>query len=330
MASFDYQQLRADARQRLAGYGKAATGLVVLHAGVSLGISLVSTAINYILDMGIAQTGGLGGMDARTTLETIQTLLTCVQMGAMPFWQIGYIFVVLAMARNCMVQRKDLLMGFRFFGPVLRGQILRGVILFLAMMLGSQAGSLLFMLTPAAKDMLLLTGDAEATLESLMSSDAYLQSMLPAIPFMLGGVLLLVTPVYYRLRMMDYVLMDEPRAGALYAMLRSIQITKKQCLALFRLDLRFWWFYLLQLLTVVLCYGDLLLPLLGVELGMSAVGASYLFYALALVAELALYAWKRNQVFVTYALVYDELRERSNTAVRQMPEPEPKNVPWSY
>lgn len=330
MASFNYKVLRADAQSAIGTAGKAATGLILLHAGVSLGLSLVITAINYALDLGIAQTGGLGGMDARTVLETIQTLLTYVQTIALPFWEMGYVFAVLRMARRQNTQNSDLLAGFRWFGPVLRATVLRGIVYFALMMVGAQIASLIFLLTPAARDVLSFSQqlmDAE-TLDyaALLESEEYMAAMLPAVPYMLIGMLLPLIPVYYRLRMMDYVLMDEPKRGALYALIQSIRMTRKKSWALFKLDLRFWWFYLLQFLTVALCYGDVLLPMFGVELGISADGAMYLFYALALVAELALYVWRKNQVFVTYGLVYDDLR----TAEPPAPKPQPKNVPWNY
>ena len=79
-----------------------------------------------------------------------------------------------------------------------------------------------------------------------------------------------------------------------------------------------------------LCYGDYLLPLAGVTLPISREGAMYLFYALALVAELGLYAWKKNQVFVTYALAYDQLRDHAFAQVEATQPQPPKSVPWQY
>lgn len=331
MASFHYQQLRTDAHSAIDTMGKAATKLVLLHAGVSLGLSLAITAINYVVDLGIAQTGGLGGMDARTVLETIQTLLVYVQTIALPFWEMGYLFAVLRMARRQGTQNADLLAGFRYFGPVLRATVLRWVIYFALMMVGAQIGSLLFMLTPASQDMLQfsqqLVGAETLDYGALLESEEYMSAMLPAVPFMLGGMVLPLIPVYYRLRMMDYAVMDEPRKGALHALVQSIRMTRKKCWALFKLDLHFWWFYLLQFLTVALCYGDILLPLMGVELSMNADLAMYVFYALALIAELCLYVWRKNQVYTTYALVYDDLRTAEPVP---QPKPAPKNVPWNY
>ena len=332
MASFAYKQLRSQADDAIRAAGKAAARLVLLHAAVSLGLSLLITGLDYVLERGIAQTGGLGSMDTRAVLETIQTLLTYVQTLALPFWAMGYVFAVLRMARREPVQNTDLLTGFRWFGAVLRASFLRAAVYFVLLMVGAQVARLIFMLTPAAQDMIRISQQfmVEETLDyaALLENDAYMQAMIPAIPYMLAGMLLPVIPVYYRLRMMDYVLMDEPQRGALYALLQSIRLTRKKSWALFRLDLRFWWFYLLQLMTMVLGYGDMLLPMLGVKLSMGHDAAMYLFYALALVAEMALYIWRKNQVYVTYGLVYDQLRLQEPE--QPQPRPQPENVPWNY
>lgn len=336
MTSFSYKQLRASAQDSLNAVGKIAGKLVLIHVGVNLGLSLLLTVIHYLLDAGIAQTGGLGGIGARALLETAQNLLTYVQMIALPFWEMGYVFVVLRMARRQDVMPSDLMTGFRCFGPVLRGKILCGLIYVALMIVGAQVSSTLFLLTPAAKDMIAYSAqlvEAEPLdYAALLSDEAHISAMLPALPFMAAGMLLPVIPLFYRLRMMDYILMDEPRRGALYALISSIRMTRKKGLALFKLDLQFWWYYLLQLLTMALLYGDTLLPMMGVALPMGAEAAWYLFYALALVAELALYLWRKNQVSVTYALVYQQLLEEelAQPAPQPNPQPAPQNVPWNY
>ena len=89
---------------------------------------------------------------------------------------------------------------------------------------------------------------------------------------------------------------------------------KKNCAKLFLLDLRFWWFYGLEIVVQLLCYADLLLPLVGVQLGMNGVLASFLFYALALVCQVGLYAWKKPEVFTSYSLFYDDLLSKAQPA----------------
>ena len=84
-----------------------------------------------------------------------------------------------------------------------------------------------------------------------------------------------------------------------------------------RLDLSFWWYYLLLFLASLLCYGDLVLAMLGVSLPLSSSVSYFLFYALFLAAQFGIYWFCLSRVEVTYALAYDSLRPK---------EPEDKSV----
>jgi hypothetical protein len=77
---------------------------------------------------------------------------------------------------------------------------------------------------------------------------------------------------------------------------------------MFRLDLSFWWYYLLHALLVAICYGDQLLPVLGIQLPWSKNVGFFLFYVVSLLCQLALYVAARNKVEATYVLAYDALR----------------------
>lgn len=334
MATFNYKQLRADANAAVAGFGKTAVKLIAVHAGITVGANLILSILSYVLDMGIAQTGGLSDIGTLALLETVQQFLQTVVNIALPFWQMGYVFAALQMARGHSADSVNLLTGFRHIGPVLRTHILRWVIYFALIMLGAQIACYIFMLTPAARNLMAVMEEILASMESsetldyaaLLNNEAYMQAMIPAIPYMLIGALLPLIPFLYRMRMMDFVLMEEPRKGAFYAFGKSMRLTRKKCWALFKLDLHFWWYYLLQVLTVALLYGDVLLPMVGVELDMNADLAVFLFYGLALVCEFCLYVWKKNQVTATYALLYDQLCQPEIP----VPKPSPTNVPWNY
>ena len=76
---------------------------------------------------------------------------------------------------------------------------------------------------------------------------------------------------------------------------------------MFRLDLSFWWYYLAQTAIAVLYYGDVLLPALGVSLPISAEAASFVFYAVGLLVQLALLYLFSNRVETTYARFYHAL-----------------------
>ena len=69
-------------------------------------------------------------------------------------------------------------------------------------------------------------------------------------------------PVLYLLRFTDYIIMDQPEIGALYALTTSVRMTRSHLKELLMLDLRFWWYYLLELLVAVVSYYSLALLLL--------------------------------------------------------------------
>jgi hypothetical protein len=99
--------------------------------------------------------------------------------------------------------------------------------------------------------------------------------------------------------------MDDMPAGR--AMVNSFNITKGSCLQVLKIDLSFWWFYLLQLFSIVLCYADTILPALGVSLPVSGVTAAFLFYILGtLLQGVLLWQWEARRVTV-YGLAYRTL-----------------------
>lgn len=329
MAYFDSSQLRGKAQVALDQQGDQPRKLVMLHSGVVIGLGLLLSVLSYLLNMGIAETGGLGGIGTRAMLETAQTVLQIVNMVLIPFWTIGYTYTILAMSRGESVNTGSLLWGLRHWGVVLRSLLLRGVIYVGLMIVGAQMASLVYMLTPGAQALVALAEEMVASgitdPYAMMDSPAYQQIMLQMMPFAIGGMLVLALPVFYRLRFADYVLAEYPQSGALRAVLASFRMTRKKSLAVLKLDLHFWWFYLAQLLIMALGNGDLLLSMVGIDLGISADVAMFVFYIAGLVCEFGLYVWRKNQVTGTYALAYGQLMHDAMEPVQ----PEEKNVPWS-
>lgn len=332
MTSFHNKQLHADAKASLQHFGNRAGKLILIYAGVSLCVNLLLTLISYALDFAIDGTSGLADISTIALLEAIETFLSFLQVIAMPFWSIGYVYAMMQTARRESADSVNLLAGFRHFGPVLRTTFLRLAIYFALAMVGMQIAGLVYMLFPSAKELLRLTEELTRGTEipdynALLENEAYMAAMMPAIPLMIIGAILPIIPLFYRMRLMDYVLMDEPRHGAFYAFGRSMRLTRKKCMAIFKLDLRFWWFYLLELLSLAICFGDVLLPLVGISLPMEPAQAALVFYLVGILCQFGLYLWKQNQVSATYALLYDALRTES------IPAPQPAastSVPWKY
>lgn len=312
MVTFDFNQLRADARDAVNRQADEAKRLVMIHSGVVIGLGVILSVLGYLLGVGIEETGGLGGIGTRAVLETLQTVLGFVNLVLVPFWMMGYTRMILSVAQGKRTGVPSLFWGFRNWGVVLRSLLLQGVVYFVLIMVGSQIAGIVFMLTPASRSLFDL---AQQMMEAgvtdpyaILDEQAYLELSAQMLPFLLVGALVLVVPVFYRLRFTEFALAQDPEKGALRAMLTSFRLTQKRGFAIFLLDLRFWWFYMAQLLIAALGYGDVLLPMLGVNLEIGTDAAMFLFYIAGLACEFGLYVWMKNQVHATYALAYDRLR----------------------
>lgn len=285
--------------------------IALIHSAASAGLALAIAGLHFVLEQQIAGTGGLSGIGNRAMLETLQSLLQIAQFALIPFWEMGLLFVFLSASRHQAMETRDLTAGFVRFGPVFGGKLLQVALLFSAGTVGCYAGALAFSFSPfsnafyKAAEPYLATGTIDYA--ALLADEAVMASMVWMIPFALAGMLVLLIPTYYRLRLMDYVLLDQPEKGAFHALRASRQLMQGKRFDLFKLDLSFWWFYLLELLVTAICYGDMILPALGVDLGISADAAYFAFYALALVFQMGLYAWKKPYLLTTYATYYDSL-----------------------
>lgn len=301
------------------------TKLVLIYAGASAAVSFLVTAANFLLQSQIAGTGGLGGMAMRSMLETAMQVLQTGANLILPFWTFGYLSCVLRMVRGQRFGWDGLLEGFRNFGPVLRLNLMRWGYFLLTGLLCLYPSMMIFLWTPLSDPFnAILEPLAQQDVTNLVLDDATVEAATAAMTpmFVIYAVMFLIiaAPRFYSYRMADYCLLDNPKAGAVMAIRRSTLMLHKNRLALLKLDLRFWWFYLLDGLTIALCYGDTLLRMAGIQLPMSNEVSYFLFYALYLVAQLGLYVWARNRVECTYAACYECLNQELEEKLRQFQE----------
>lgn len=307
-----YRTLRDASRHSLASV-RDPKRIILIHSGITLAVSLLLVLANYLLDLQISKGTGLSSFGTRSALETAQRVLMLIRSIALPFWQMGYIFYTLKTAQGTDVGSRGLLAGFQRFGAILRLRILMIGILILVAVISTYISSMIFSLTPWSAQLMdamapLMEGTAdEATILAVYQSIP-LSVFLPLLIIILCAFLALIIPVFYRYRMADLWLMDHPNQGALAALHNSRKIMKGNAVAVFKIDLRFWWFFVPELLIALLAYGDLLLEACGLPLPFGENGAFYLFYILSAAAQLGLYYWKQNDVSVTYAHVYEALK----------------------
>ena len=317
MTSLRPEQIKEEAGTRLAQAPQLGKILLIFN-GILLALCLIITGGSYLLDDMMANSGGLGAIGKRTMIQTIQRVLPFINLIAMMILELGMWNAMLRIGRGQYTSPQSLKMGISRFFPWLRFQLLEvigliaigSVLMFVAMAI--------FFMTPLAKPAMELMlplatqyPDSAALAEAMMADEAMLMSVYDSLMpmYIILAVLMLIAwlPISYRLRVANLIILDDPTAGAFKALIRSFRQTKICWKWYVRLDLSFWWYYVLLVLTAGLNYLDKLLAAIGSPLPMGATAASLLSYGLYLVAQLALYYYLRPKVQVSTAILYDAL-----------------------
>ncbi len=313
--------LKKKAANRLEG-NKDAKRIVLIYAGILAGSSLIVNAVKYLLEGQISQTGGLQGIGTRSLLSTTSTALTIAQMLLVMCLSLGYAAAVLRIARGQYASGNTLKAGLERVWVLLRTRLLEAVILItMTVALGFLTVNL-YMLTPFANRLLvsmlpLMEAGTLSTDAMLTLWDTAFTAMLP---LTLIYVVLLLPMLWYfssTYRMVDYLLVERPQLGAFGALRESRRLMHGNMKMMFRVDLSFWWYYLLQSLVSCLVYLDIILALFGVNLPLSPVAYFFAIVLVYLAADFAVRYFFSNRIAVTYALFYDTLcpKQSENGAV---------------
>lgn len=310
-------EIKAAALRRLTDAGQAKR-IAAIYAGVTLGLSALVTILGLVLEAMMSGATGLGGMGRRTILSSVQSMLPWVVGLITMCVELGYQAAMLRVARGQYASPQTLRLGFDRFWVLLRCILLEGVILFAIAFGGIYIATMLFMLTPfSGRVMEVLSPVLEnVTLlspEMVLDEALYdqlMQAMIPAFVMCAIVVAAAAIPVLYRLRMARFVIIDKPGIGALAALRESRKMMKGNCLRLAKLDISLWPYYIGCVFASLLCYGDVLLPMMGVRFPWSDTVSYYLFFALYLAVQFAVYYFLKNQAEVAYSIAYDSVRPK--------------------
>lgn len=299
--------------------------MILLHTGIALLFSALLSILDYVMEQQIGTTSGLGGIGLRSVFSTVQTMLRLGHAFFLPFWQIGYLFVTLKLAKEEETTPGDLLEGFRCFGPVFRYQLLTGLLTLGVFLASGYIASTIYFMTPLSAPLQeailpLLTEDAisqdpVALSESILSITR--EHITPILILTAALAIAVGIPVFYHYRMAGLCLMDSPEKGAICALRTSRKMIRSHCMDMFRLDISFWYFYVLEVLISLVSYVDVFLNAIHRPLPISADAQYFLFYGLSLVGQLALYYFCKNKVSVTYAHAYLSLKLPEETPQNQ-------------
>ncbi len=296
--------------------------IILIYAAISLGLSAVVSVATYWLSSQISQTGGLSNMGLRSILSTLETLLPIVQNLVLLCLELGFLNAMIRMSRGLYTSAQSLRAGISRFWAGFRCSLLISFRYFLTGMVSFYLALMIFGFSPLSNDaMKILTPIAEqmTVLDSqVMVDDATVFALMEALKplFVIVGIvlLLMLIPLFYRYRLANYILMDKPSYGALRAMTESQILMRRNCFALFKLDLSLWWYYLLTGLSLAICYGDVIFSMLGIALPWSDTVSYFLFYGLFLAVQFVLYYFFGNRIGVTYALAYEALKPKEEAS----------------
>ncbi len=300
--------LKQRAKETLAPHEQIAKRLITWHTGVILALNFLVLLFNVLLDRSMESAGGLSGMRTRSILTTAQFTLQIVVAVVLPFWQISWLHIILKFARSNCGKPADFLVGFSNFGPVFRLMLLKGLIFAGLIFAGVYAGYFVILATPLANplmEVIVTATDSDAMYEAAMKAMEQIE-----VPILLigGGIsLVLCAPFFYRFRLAEYFLLDNPDFGARTALRASRRMMRGNAWSMLKLDLSFWWFWLLSALVASIAYADVLLPMLNIPLPISGDIAFIGAFVLSIPLELLLFRTCKVHVDATYAFAYEAL-----------------------
>lgn len=281
--------------------------VVLVYAGIVALSSLVVTVVQDLLDSQISQTGGIQNIGTRSMLTTADTVLTIAQLLLVMCLTLGYTGSMLRIARGQYASPNSLKSGGERIWVLLRTRLLQMLIMTAA------AFALCFLvvnvclLTPLSNRVIAVMGtvSAEELLSNGLALIALYSAMLPIILIYLVALVPLLWYFSCTYRMVDYLLIDRPQLGAFGVLRESRRMMQGNMKMMFRVDLSFWWYYLLQALVSVLVYLNMVLAPFAIGLPPEVLywGTVVLYLA----ADFALRYFFSNKVAVTYALFYDSL-----------------------
>jgi len=290
--------------------------IVLIYAGLALGLTALVTVLSHVLSLQIDNYGGLSNLSKRSMLSSLQSMLPFAQSVLNMCLNLGYVAAMLRISRGMYTSSQTLRLGFDRFWLLMRCSIFQGMIMAAVMFACLYFGIMIYMMSPFSDAAVEIVAPLMSQVSMLDASividdatySALMGAMVPA--FVICGVLMLVLggPVFYNYRMVNYVIIDKPGIGALMALQESKKMMRGNRFALLKLDISLWWYYLATAAAMVVCYGDVLLPMLGVELPVSETAAFFGFYALYLLASFAVHYFLRNRAEVAYALAYDAVK----------------------
>lgn len=321
MEQLNRSSLKHHAQEALQDAAYEPRKLVLIHTGASVAVAILLGLISFLLDEQIGSTGGLGGMQQRSILETAQTLLQIFSSVAVLYWKAGFLAAMLRIARHEKACPDTLLTGFRSFSRVTFHSLLKGAYFALLLLVCLYLASFAAILTPLSQPLEAYVEQTGITDPNVMLTDPAYLALVSQLTVPMSIVFLLIAapimiPAFYRYRMSLYLLMRAPELSPLLTMNFSKRMMKGRKWQLFTLDLSFWWYYLLQAAALLPTIGYMALTMLGIALPWSELTQLILVLVLNGGCLLAVEYFAKARFEQTYVQAYDRIYEAALAQAR--------------
>ena len=128
--------------------------------------------------------------------------------------------------------------------------------------------------------------------------------------WLLGLTMVLFLPVYIRIsysfRMATYLMVERP-IGGFQAHFESMRLMRGHKWQIFKMDLSYWWYYVLGVVISVVGYLDVVLGLAGVTVPVDEMVMFFGTLVVYFVLLTGLYLWKKCDVDAAYVLAFEEI-----------------------
>ena len=290
--------------------------LVLLYCGVIAALTLGSSGLNLYLNDQISGTGGLGGLAMRSVLQTIQELLTYVNLFFTPVWSAGFLMAMIYLVRGGAPEKKQLMSGFHRFGRILAYIAFQFLVTLMLLVAAINVGVTLFALSPMGKEYAEVMGPiltdpnivrADGLVNwELLPMATFLRSTLPVLAVCLAIFSALYIFLSYNFRLTMYLIMTQP-IGAVRAHFVSMRLMRGPKWQMLKLDLSWWWYYLLLTAASAVAYLDVILELVGIPAPFGSMVMFFATLAVYCVLFTALSLWKKCPVDASYALAFESI-----------------------
>ena len=297
--------LRAEADRALAK-GREPQKVIGGYVVATALIWLAVMGIDYILDVQLSKSGGLSDLGVSALLSTFQLILPLAQTMIILALTFGFQSALLRISRGQYADHTDLKTGFQRFWPLIRMHILQFSLYFALCFALIYPCTAVYLMTPFADEFWALSETLAVIDEAAM--EQFSTVLQPMMIIFIIVYAIACTPIYFRFRMANYILLDKPHVRPILALRESSRMMRGNRLQLFKVDLHLWLYHGLNALLLVISYGNLLLPMLGVALPWSADVSYYIFTGIYLIGTLAVFYFLRNRVEMTYIRFYEALR----------------------